>query len=174
MSVNHSLLAQITKETKLVSDSQIQIFTILVYVILCGTVSLLGIMANVINLVVFYKQGLNTTINISFFAMAVSDLSGLLLQQWYITCVNPLVINSGIAIVFPGVRYITGAVPREEFALITCLITAYITAERCFCIIFPLHIKQMITPRKTSVVIISLYVGTWITGIPLYCTSYID
>ncbi|CAG5124274.1 unnamed protein product, partial [Candidula unifasciata] len=44
-------------------------------VCLCGLVSMFGTVANIINLIVFYRQGLNTTINISFFALAVSDLS---------------------------------------------------------------------------------------------------
>lgn len=158
---------------KIVNDSERQIISLIIYVFVCGVISLLGTIANIINLIIFYKQGLNTTINISFFAMAVSDLCSLIIQQWFNIFVNPLFENSDTPMIYTDVQYMTGGIPRETFARITCLITAYITAERCLCIAFPLHIKQMITCKRTTIVIASMYLLTFASGVPFYCTSSI-
>lgn len=156
-----------------ITTSQRHILTSVNVVILSSVVSLFGSTTNVINLIIFYRQGLNNTINMSFFAMAVSDLSGLILQLWYSFCVSRLLDSSGIPMVFSEVQYITGGVPREAFARITCLITVYVTIERCLCVAFPLHVKRMLTVKRTTIIILSIYLITWISGLPLYSTSFI-
>lgn len=160
--------------TYIASDDHRVIFKIINNMILCGVISLLGIVSNVLNLVVFYKQGLHSTINISFFAMAISDLCSLVCQQCYVVFITPLVENSDLPIVHSEFRYIISAVPRETFALNTCLITVYVTAERCLCIALPLHVKQMITPRRTAIVISLIYGLALISVLPYYCAGYID
>lgn len=156
-----------------VSDYQRLLFTYVNNVVLAGAVSLLGSVANVINLVIFRKNGLNTTINISFFALAISDLCGLMMQQWYSICATPALDNSGIPMLFSDILYFTAGVPRAAFSRITCLITVYVTAERCLCIAFPLKVKQMITPKTAASTLVSIYLITWISAAPLYCTSAI-
>lgn len=153
---------------KLVSDKQREIIQVVVFVFLCGLVSLFGIITNIFNLVVFCKQGLNSSINISFFALAVSDMCSLITQQWVNVCLNPLFDRSDVLIVPAEVQYITGSVPREVFGKITCLITVYVTAERCLCIAFPLRVKQMITPKRTAAVLTIIYCVCFLSVAPLY------
>jgi hypothetical protein len=157
-----------------ITDEQRLIGTVINSMTLAGMFSLFGIVANSINIIIFYKQGLNTTINISFFTLAISDLCGLLVQVWYSICINPLWETSGIPLLFTDVVYFTAGVPREVLSRITCLITVYITAERCLCIAFPLKIKQMITTRRTTITIITIYIVTFSSALPLYCTSSLD
>lgn len=155
--------SKLTEETAFVSNIMMQITQFVNYAILCGLVSCLGTVANVINMVVFFRQGLKTTINISLFAMALSDLCSLILQQCCNIFFNPFFENSDVPMVSSEIQYITASVPRESFSRITCLITVYVAADRCLCIAFPLHVKQMITPRRTTAVIIVIYIGTWIS-----------
>lgn len=157
-----------------VTDKHRHIIVVVVEMFLCGLVSQFGIIANLINMIVFYRQGLNTTINISLFAMAVSDLSCVMLQLWYIICAVPVFVDSGLPLVFSDFQYYTGGIPHQACSKITCLITVYITAERCLCITFPLKIKQIITLQRTTFVIVSIYISPLIFGIPLYSTAYID
>lgn len=144
------------------------------FVLLCGVVSLFGIATNVINLVIFYKQGLDSTTNISFFALAVSDLCGLLLQQLFSFFLNPLSQHLHLPIKYTDVQHLTSGVPRAVFSRITCLITVYLTAERCLCVAFPLHVKQIITPRRTSIVIAIIYSLTLLSAVPFYTANYLD
>lgn len=154
-------------------DERRQIIQLVNYVILSGIISLFGTVSNVINLIIFYRQGLHTTINISFFALAVSDLCSLLLQQCFNVFVNPLFENSDVPVMPSGIQYIVAGVPRECFARITFLITVYITAERCFCISFPLHVKQMITPRRTVFIMSAIYCLTIVSIFPFYFSTYV-
>lgn len=177
MSLDETNLVHGAKESakdKIISDKEREIIQVVVYVFLCGLVSIFGIMANVVNVLVFCSQGLNSSINISFFAMAVSDLCSLVMQQWFNICVNPLFENSDLPMVPAEFQYMTGGVPREVFAKITCLITVYVTAERCLCIAFPLRVKQIITPRRTTIIIIIIYSICFLSVLPLYCTTSID
>lgn len=158
----------------ILTESQKYLFSLINYIILCGVISVFGTVTNVINIVIFCRQGLNTTINISFFSLAISDLASLVLQQLFNVFVNPLFVDLNLPMIYTDVQFLTTAIKRELFAKITCFITVYITAERCFCIAFPLHIKQMITPKRTTTIILCIYILTMISGVPLYCTLYID
>lgn len=173
-SVNFGYAGMILYAAKIITDSQREVFTTVNLVVLCSVVSIFGAVANVINLVTFYKQGLHTTINISFFALATSDLCSLLLQLWCGILLNPSLLDANIPIIFSDFQYVTGGIAREAFGTVTCLITVYITAERCLCIAFPLHIKQMITPTRTCIIVIFIYSLTLLSVLPLYCTAYMD
>lgn len=155
-----------------ITDSQKNCVALVLGVIMCGVISIFGIVANIINMIVFFKQGLNTTINICFFSMAVSDLGSLVSQQLINLYNNPLFVDLDLPIVYHEFQYFT-AILREIFAKITFLLTVYVTTERCFCIAFPLHVKQMITPRRTTTIIIVVYVTMILSFIPVYTTVYI-
>ncbi|KAH9507542.1 hypothetical protein Btru_051404, partial [Bulinus truncatus] len=48
------------------------------------------------------------------------------------------------------------------------------TAERCLCIALPLKIKQIITPKRSGIVIVAIYLLNLAFIIPLYCDMYVD
>lgn len=163
-----------TRGDKLVTDEGLHITELVNYVCLCGLIGLGGMTANIINLIVFYRQGLDNTINISLFALGVSDLCSLILQQCFNILINPLNENLDLNVVTSEIQFLIASVPRECFARITCLITVYVTAERCLCITFPLHVKQMITPKRTTTIMLCIYSLTIITVSPMYFIMYID
>ena len=45
----------------------------------------------------------------------------------------------------------------EGFEKTTSCITAYISLERCLCVLFPLHVKRFVTPRITAVVVMMIF-----------------
>ena len=47
--------------------------------------------------------------------------------------------------------------PGEGFEKTTSCITAYISLERCLCVLFPLHVKRFVTPRMTRVVVVMIF-----------------
>lgn len=54
---------------------------------------------------------------------------------------------------------------------ITGWITAFITFERCLCITMPLKVKLLITPRRTVVIIVLIYIIVSTLHAPIYYTS---
>ena len=59
-----------------------------------------------------------------------------------------------------GMFILTGGMPRLILSRTSALITAYIALERSLCVIFPLRIKTLVTRKRTSVVMVTIYVIT--------------
>ncbi|CAL1530375.1 unnamed protein product, partial [Lymnaea stagnalis] len=137
-------------------------------------VALFGIISNIINIVVFYQEGLKSTVNISLTGLALSDLGCLLLVQWYNICFNPLFAGSGIPLVLFEFQHLTAGVPHLCFTRVTGWITVYITAERCLCIVTPLKVKRLLSPARSVLIICSIYALTALTLLPEYKSMYID
>lgn len=68
----------------LVTDDCRRVFEIVNHVVLIGFICVFGITTNIANIVVFCKQGLNNTMNISLFGIAISDLSSLVTLGWLV------------------------------------------------------------------------------------------
>lgn len=156
---------------QIASNKEIDVLITIHFVFLYGFICVFGIMANVANMIVFYRQGLNTTTNISFFAMAVSDLCSLLFQLIFSMYFKPVCREMCMYIAYKDVQYLTGGIPHQVFARITCLITVYVTAERYLCVVFPLHIKQMITRERTAMSMVLIYSIMLLCAAPLYVVN---
>lgn len=161
-----------TNLVRFFSNRERQIYEVVNYVFISGVVALFGIATNIINIIVFYKQGFNSTVNISFFSLAVSDMLGLIFILWFGVCVNPLFINSDIDMMATEILYLGAGMPHICFARITGWITVFVTAERCLCIVIPLKIKQIVTPKRTTAIILAIYICITATFLPEYATAY--
>lgn len=158
---------------KVLSDEGRQIFETINFVIISSITGLFGIAANIINIVIFYKQGFGSTVNIGLFALAISDLCCLLSLEWVCVGLNPLFSASNIPWVLVEVMFLSGAWPHVCFCRITSYITSYITAERYLSIAMPLKVKQIITPRRTAVVLCVIYFINFLLLTPDYATAYL-
>lgn len=158
----------------LMNDATRELFQIVNYVFLCSIVVIFGIIANTLNIAVFFKQGFNNTVNISFLALAISDLCCLLTLEWFTVCMNPLFAKSNVPMATKEVQYLTAGWPHSCFARITSWITVFVTAERCLCIAIPLKVKRIITSKRTTITLCFIYIINIITVLPEYSTAYID
>lgn len=156
-----------------ISNEEKHIFEIVNFVSICGIVCTFGIVANIVNMIIFYKQGFRNTVNIGFFCLAISDLVCLMTLEWASICLNPLLASSGVPWFPLEVMYLSGAWPHVCFARITSFITVFVTAERYLSIALPLKVKQIIT-KKTSILIICLmYFVNIACLLPEYATAYL-
>ncbi|GFS05385.1 chemosensory receptor A [Elysia marginata] len=155
-----------------VDDYTKQVFGAVNYCIISTAINLGGTVANIINIVVFIKQGFADRMNISLMGLAISDLGCLLTLQWMNLCFNPLFRYSPeIPFDTFEVQYITGGWPHACFARTTGLITAYITAERCLCIAAPLKVKTILTHKRTTFVIVIIFVLMIGSTAPIYTAN---
>ncbi|XP_012945531.1 uncharacterized protein LOC106013687 [Aplysia californica] len=98
--------------------------------------------------------------------LAVSDLCSLLTMIWICICVTPLFYLSELPFDPRDIMYLTGVTPHFLFVKIATFITAFITFERCLCIAVPLKVKTIITPGRTKIIIISIYIAMAVLMIP--------
>lgn len=154
------------------SEGARKIFEVINFEILSLPIGLSGIVSNFINIIIFYKQGFHTTVNIAFFGLAISDLLCLLFLEWICICMNPL-IASVLPWVMVDVAFLSGAWPHVCFCRITSYITIYITAERYISIAWPLKVKTLVTAKITSCVVIAIYIVNILVLVPEYTSSYL-
>lgn len=124
---------------------------------LTGFACCFGIATNIINIMVFCKQRINNTINISLFALTVSDISSLTSLLWLTICLSPWFQTLDLPFVPSEIEYLTAGLPHVCFSRITCWITLYITAERFLCIFIPLKVKNIVTIKKAAFALCSIY-----------------
>ncbi|CAG5116581.1 unnamed protein product [Candidula unifasciata] len=135
-----------------------------------GTISMFGIASNVINIQVFIKQGFSETTNISYTALACSDLLTLMSTLCLSIFWNPLFLNSGLPLVFSQIQMAFAALPNACFSSITGLVTAFTTLERCMCVVWPLKVKSILTSTVTVIFIFSICLVMFLTMISVYST----
>ncbi|XP_013093140.1 tachykinin-like peptides receptor 86C [Biomphalaria glabrata] len=176
--INQSSVTEITAAPE--TDNLYQeSFAVVIFILVNNScistaIGLLGIVANIINMTVFLHQGLDSSINISLFSISISDTFTILFIIWSNFAFNPFIDQVPAPISFDEVYYVTGGWPSGFTVRVTLYITAYITAERCLSIVFPLKIKTMITPKRSKLIICGLTLINALTLIPEYTSIYLS
>ncbi|XP_059140930.1 tachykinin-like peptides receptor 86C [Physella acuta] len=154
---------------KITSDEAKIVLEIVFFFFFSGVISVCGTVANVINIVVFLKQGFSDAVNISLLGLAVADLGSLLTLIWMSVCFSPWFHYSDIPLDAKDIQYLTAGWPHVCFARITSWITAFITFERCLCIALPLKVKHIITPRRTFYTVFGIFLLMFACVTPVFC-----
>ncbi|XP_035826913.1 thyrotropin-releasing hormone receptor [Aplysia californica] len=156
----------------LISNADRDIYFALNFVVICGAISVFGVTANVINIVNFWRQGFADSVNLSLVGLSLSDLGCLLTLIYNNSLMSPWLAFSDVSPFFPfEVQYLTGGWPHVWFTRVTSWITAYIALERCLCIALPLKVKQLLTPFRSRVIILSIFLLTAASIAPVYYTT---
>ncbi|KAK7474561.1 hypothetical protein BaRGS_00034206 [Batillaria attramentaria] len=133
----------------------------------CGfrtSLAIMGVFTNVTTLVVLAVQGLKDSVNISLFALTLSDLAYVVTllpgQQhcFYVaedSCVNQEFIPHGVMF---------GA----AFSKVSAGITALISVERCLCVMLPLNVRRLVTYRCTLFAVTSICLALFALFVPIF------
>lgn len=133
----------------------------------------LGIITNIINIIIFIRQGFTDTVNISLVALTVSDLCSLLSLLFLEITWNPEQPVFSVNWVTSEVLYLTVGLLYNMFLRNINCITAYITLERCLCVVFPFTIKHTMTRKLNLVIIVTIYILMFLLNVPEYCNKYL-
>ncbi|KAK3777839.1 hypothetical protein RRG08_038087 [Elysia crispata] len=138
------------------SDTDIILYISLLGV--CPVIGLCGIIANIINIIIFIRNGFTESINVSLFGLAISDLLALLFLVPFAAFINPYSLYSeDLNWNAMDFALILVAFPNSTFNRTTCLITVFITVERCLCFVMPLRVKSLITPRRSAIIVAAIF-----------------
>lgn len=128
------------------------------YFLLFTIVALSGISANIINILIFLKQGFKITVNISFLSLAISDLICLLCCLWFHACTSPFFNQSSLFDMSADVGNLIIGWPHACFAAVSSWIIVFMMTERYLCIAKPLKVKGLVTCTKTGIIMCLIYV----------------
>ena len=135
------------------------------------TVAFFGIIGNSLIMVTLIKIGFSTSINISFCALCVSDFLCVAALGWNAVCFVPAFGNSDLPFKPREVVIPTGGGLSDIFCGTTAWITAFISFERCLCVVFPMKIKTIVSPGRALFIVVTIF---FITIFPLtYITFYL-
>ncbi|GFO07552.1 peptide receptor gpcr [Plakobranchus ocellatus] len=156
----------VNETTPLISDQVAGVFFLVICYTLVSTSSL-GVIANIANVLVFWKMGFTVVCNISFFCLSLSDLfcSGFLILQGM--SIQPNVARLDLKI---SVKDIT----TYMCPIFWCIsafgswVTALISMERCCCIVLPLKVQRIFTHRTVKGLILGQVIYQVATGTPHY------
>ncbi|KAH9505319.1 hypothetical protein Btru_059251 [Bulinus truncatus] len=136
--------------------------------VVCSLIGAFGLGANVTNILVFYRNGLSNSVNMSFFFRSASDVMRILSILWSGVSLNPYVDSLQAPVRFGDVFYATGGMVSSCTTRVTVCITVYVTLERCLCVLLPLKVKTIFTPGRTLLVMVLVYVINIASFIPVY------
>ncbi|KAK3782889.1 hypothetical protein RRG08_002518 [Elysia crispata] len=130
---------------------------ICINMVLLDMIALFGLLSNTVNIVVFRKHSFRESITVTLFSTSISDIVSLLfLLPSSMFQLPGFAGLSRAAAAMYRYRQAVGQM-RHVSRLISIWITVLITIERCVCIVKPLKVKEIFTPRRstTAILIIS-------------------
>ena len=125
--------------------------------------------SNTVIIIVYRRLGFGDATNVSLTALAASDLVG------SVTAILSCLCHVIAAI--PNVPFtyeifmFSVYTPHLMATRVSALITSYISVERYMCVLLPLKVKSLITPKRTSRAMVFLFVAGFI-GWPIDCVVY--
>ncbi|CAG5134070.1 unnamed protein product [Candidula unifasciata] len=158
------------EENILVNEEMLSYFTLINTWGIGQCVTILGLIVNGLNIVVFVKQGTRDSVNISLLGLSISDFGSLFFHFFANLCWTPSVMKMDLPFYPHHLMYYL-VWEHIMFTRVTTGTTAWITLERCLCIVAPLKIKSIVTPRRTVTFIVVLYVIMMASVTPMFYTT---
>ena len=120
---------------------------------------LIGGPANVINMLVFYKQGLKERVSLCLFALSLADL--IYLTQLLILFGEQLKLQFTTREMYgPFLRFMINNNLTGLYGInwVSQILSAIIATERCLCVLKPLRFQTLLKTRTMAAIIIVVYV----------------
>ena len=151
---------------RLNSDSVLTYLVLIFKLILNPVLGVVGVCANAINVVVFFKMGLSSGVTQNFFILSISDallaVSGVVNSSAY---ASELILRAcrghrGSAVKAQLVYRLSFYAP-PFFQSISTTTTVVIAVVRCCCVTMPLQIKAVITASRQLAAILLFSLLSW-------------
>ncbi|CAG5119121.1 unnamed protein product [Candidula unifasciata] len=166
----HKHLMKTSTRQVLLTDEALYYFLLVNFWGPALAVCILGIITNILNIIIFSKQGVRDTVNISLLGLATSDLGSLITLFYTNISFMPAFTALDLPFVGSDVSYIVSWC-HLIFTRVSTWITAYITLERCLCVTAPLRVKNLFTPKRTVLYLIVVYVLMLACACPMFYTA---
>ncbi|KAK0045304.1 mu-type opioid receptor [Biomphalaria pfeifferi] len=131
--------------------------TDVVIVVSLGFISVLGLITNIINMIVLLKPSYKDGMRIELFSLAITDffVSILVFAFTVLYLASIFCVRSPVDLW--ALAYVPFVWAVNALYLISCWITAMISLERCFSVVFPFAVRQIFTARRSIILIVIIY-----------------
>ncbi|GFO46844.1 chemosensory receptor a [Plakobranchus ocellatus] len=159
--------SMLTLASGILSEEQFYIiFLVIIYT--SQLINICAIIANSLCIAVFVKLGFSEPSNISLITLAVCDFTLAVLYTW--NNLSLLLTYHNVRLPFHGanVTFVTGGAQWAFLSSTVSWITAFISFERCLCILVPLKVRRLITPKGTFVAMLIIILLTFCPSFFIY------
>ncbi|GFO13018.1 chemosensory receptor a [Plakobranchus ocellatus] len=129
---------------------------------------LFGLLANLVNIIIFMKSGIKDSVTTLLCSLAVSDLSFLTLIVPFVT--SSIIIRFAPNWVWPFDRNIMFFLfywPALTLYDFSCYISVATGVTRCACVAMPLQFKSVFTKARTVKLVIALFIVAVLLRVPV-------
>ena len=140
-----------------ISTATLNLFSNIKASILIPLIVFIGLPTNMLSMLVFFKHGLKQRINLCLFCLSLVDLVFLAFvyvmyaEQMDFTSLTASSMRLGPTLTFITNNHLLGF---YGFGWASMFVSAIISGERCFCVIWPLRSSTLLKTRTTAVVIL--------------------
>ncbi|BFZ09212.1 hypothetical protein BsWGS_12251 [Bradybaena similaris] len=107
---------------------------------------------------IFWKLGFKDSMSVNIFALSVTDFITTFLQTVVCLCYLTSKFYPDSNVDFWAIGNFAVQWMENAAYLISCWITAVISIERCFCVVFPFKVKQIFTRFRSFIALLTIYV----------------
>ncbi|XP_005090526.1 putative G-protein coupled receptor F59B2.13 [Aplysia californica] len=161
-------LLKVAQTSGLLSERITSMLLVLNWSVLSATIAVFGIAANIINIIVFIKMGVRESVNLSLLCLSLSDLGSLVVLAWISVMSNPLFTSLDLPFIPTDMIMFSGSWIWICFVRPAGVITAFVTMERCLCIITPLRVHRIFTPKKTAICLAAAFFLVLLSLLPVH------
>ncbi|CAL1538158.1 unnamed protein product [Lymnaea stagnalis] len=150
-----------------ITNSLRRLLEIVIDLALNFILAMLGVITNILVIIVYAKQGFKDSVGISMTTISIWDLIkslGGVMQRM----AGPISIFSPVyALTWTNICLVVFNYLVSFSTYVTSVLAGYVAVERCLCVVFPLKVKWLLTPRLSLVVctLTSLIVFGWFSVI---------
>lgn len=162
---------QTVTQDSYVSDSLYYFFEVYLSLGAGSLLSVFGTVSNIINAMVYYRQGLKDSVTVTYMALSVWD-AGLC----FLTVLSLVFLVIEKQQLFPeinviDVQYVYVGYTRSVTHILSTIATVFISTELCICITVPLKVKVIFTKSRSILANFIIFVFAAACNCPAWATQ---
>ena len=139
-----------------------------VLVSLSQVLNITGIVTNSLSIAVYIRLGFSDASNVSLLSLTIYDLVTSVLSLWSNFLVTPALRIPGLPFEPVNIAILTGTGLLAFVIRGTAWVTAFISFERFLCVVLPLKVKSLVTPKMAVVAVLVITLLTVGPSIGVY------
>ncbi|CAL1534040.1 unnamed protein product, partial [Lymnaea stagnalis] len=152
----------------IVSDELLAYFETFINLWLLTPITGFGVVTNLLNILVFWRQGFKDGVNISMTTIACWDLlkcgTGLIHRMY-----GPVgLVSTAAAISWQNITFPVASYTPIFAGYVSYALTTYVSIERCLCVSKPFTVKALFTPRLTFCAIATISIVVFGSYVVMY------
>lgn len=154
-----------------ICDNVYTIFHFIVTIGAFGILAVVGLVSNLVSMVIYATVGLKDSMSVSLFALSFTDFAASVIQSMMAATYLASEIYPSSPVDLQVIAFVFMGWSLNAGHLISCWLTAFISVERCLCVVTPFRVKQIFTVQRSVIVLLVIYLIHVSTLLPVFISE---